>query len=294
MQIVRELSDLAPALSEWRNAGEKIALVPTMGALHAGHMALVDAARVAVDRVVASIFVNPLQFGANEDLDRYPRQEAEDAELLEAHGCDLIRMPTANQLYPPGFATTVSVAGVSQRWDGEARPGHFAGVATVVAKLFTATRPDLAFFGEKDFQQLAVIRRMNADLGLGVEIEAVPTVRDSDGLALSSRNAYLTSDERERALALPRALEEARAAIEQGKPVDPVLDRARARLDEAGFARVDYLALVDAETLEPLKTQLGEMRLIAAAIIGTTRLIDNMRVHPKSPENTEPGQDKSL
>ena len=278
MQIVRELSDLGPALSAWRKAGEKIALVPTMGALHAGHMALVDAARAGGGKVVASIFVNPLQFGANEDLDRYPRQEAKDAKLLEAHGCDLLWMPTADQLYPPGFATTVSVAGISERWDGEARPGHFAGVATVVAKLFAAVRPDLAFFGEKDFQQLAVIRRMTEDLALRVEVRGVPTVRDSDGLALSSRNAYLTLDERRQALALPRALEEARDAIEGGQPVNPVLDRARDRLSDAGFNRIDYFALVDAATLEPLEDAAGEMRLIAAAVIGSTRLIDNVRV----------------
>ena len=278
MQIVREMSDLASALNRWRAEGLTIALVPTMGALHAGHMALVDAARAGADKVVASIFVNPLQFGADEDLGRYPRQEAEDAKLLEAHGCDLLWMPTADQLYPTGFATTVSVAGVSERWDGEARPGHFAGVATVVAKLFTATGPDRAFFGEKDFQQLAVIHRMTEDLGLGVEIRGVPTLRDADGLALSSRNAYLSADERQRALALPRALEEARDAIQSGKPVDPVLDRARDRLGDAGFSRIDYFALVDAATLEPLETASGEMRLIAAAVIGTTRLIDNMRV----------------
>jgi pantoate--beta-alanine ligase len=241
-------------------------------------MALVDAARAEGGRVVASIFVNPLQFGANEDLNRYPRQEAEDVKLLEAHGCDLIWMPTAEQLYPPGFATTVSVAGVSERWDGEARPGHFAGVATVVAKLFTAVRPDLAFFGEKDFQQLAVIRRMTQDLGLAVEIRGVATVRDADGLALSSRNAYLSADERRRALALPQALNEARDAIRSGKPVDPVLDRAKDRLSDAGFSRIDYFALVDAQTLEPLETASGEMQLIAAAVIGATRLIDNVRV----------------
>ena len=278
MQIVREMSDLDQALQTWRDAGQSTALVPTMGALHAGHMALVNAGRAGAGKVVASIFVNPLQFGANEDLGRYPRQEAEDAKLLEAHGCDLIWMPTADQLYPPGFATTVSVAGVSERWDGEARPGHFAGVATVVAKLFTAVRPDIAYFGEKDFQQLAVIRRMTDDLGLGVEIRGVPTVRDADGLALSSRNAYLTADERQRALALPLALEEAHNAILGGKPVDPVLDRAKVQLSDAGFSRIDYFALVDAATLEPLETASGAMRLIAAAVIGTTRLIDNMRV----------------
>jgi pantoate--beta-alanine ligase len=241
-------------------------------------MALIEAAKVEADRVVASIFVNPLQFGPAEDLDRYPRQEAEDAELLEHHGCDLLWMPTATQLYPPGFATTVGVSGVSERWDGAARPGHFSGVATVVAKLFTAVRPDMAFFGEKDFQQLAVIRRMESDLGLGVTVRGVPTVRDDDGLALSSRNAYLSADERQRALTLPQALEQAREAILGGEPVEAALDDAKRRLADAGFNRIDYFALVDSATLEPLDTPAGEMRLIAAAVIGTTRLIDNISV----------------
>jgi len=278
MQIIREMSDLGVALKPWREAGHRIALVPTMGALHAGHMALVEAAKAEADRVVASIFVNPLQFGPNEDLDRYPRQEAEDAELLEHRGCDLLWVPTADQLYPPGFATTVSVAGVSERWDGASRPGHFDGVATVVAKLFTAVRPDMAFFGEKDFQQLAVIRRMTADLGLRVSIHGIETVRDADGLALSSRNAYLSEDERRRALALPQALEKAREAIRGGEPVEAALEQAKRLLSDAGFSRVDYFALVDSDTLEPVETPAGEMRLIAAAVIGTTRLIDNLRV----------------
>jgi pantoate--beta-alanine ligase len=278
MQIIRRLSDLGPALLPWREQGQTIALVPTMGALHAGHMALVEAARNEADRVVASIFVNPLQFGANEDLARYPRQESEDAELLQHHDCDLLWLPNVDQLYPPGFATTVSVSGVSDRWDGAARPGHFTGVATVVAKLLTAVRPNLAFFGEKDFQQLAVIRRMVADLGMDAAVRGVPTVRDADGLALSSRNAYLDADERKRAVALPRALEEARAAILGGEPVEAVLDDARRTLSKAGFKAVDYIALVDSETLDPLEVPSGEMRLIAAAVIGTTRLIDNIRV----------------
>lgn len=269
---------MAPAMFPWREAGETIALVPTMGALHAGHMALIEAARAEADRVVASIFVNPLQFGAGEDLDRYPRQEEEDAELLQRHGCDLLWLPTAEQLYPPGFATTVSVSGVSERWDGAARPGHFAGVATVVAKLFTAVRPTRAFFGEKDFQQLAVIRRMETDLGLGVDIRAVPTVRDEDGLALSSRNAYLTPDERRRAIALPRTLERTREAILGGEPVESALEDARRNLSQAGFGRIDYFALVDSASLEPVAEPMGEMRLIVAAVMGTTRLIDNIRV----------------
>ncbi|HXG99369.1 MAG TPA: pantoate--beta-alanine ligase [Sphingomicrobium sp.] len=278
MQILRQISELAPATAGWRAAGEKIALVPTMGALHPGHMALVDAARARADRVVTTIFVNPLQFGAGEDLDRYPRPEAEDVALLEAHGCDMLWMPAVAELYPPGFATRISVSGVSERWEGEARPGHSAGVATVVAKLFAAVRPDLALFGEKDFQQLAVIRRMTSDLGLGVGVVGVPTVRESDGLALSSRNAYLSGDERARATELPRVLNQARDAIVKGVPVDEALAQARERLGDAGFASVDYIALIDSESLEPLKAAAGEMRLIAAATIGTTRLIDNIRV----------------
>ncbi|MGI8931582.1 MAG: pantoate--beta-alanine ligase [Sphingomicrobium sp.] len=278
MQIVRESIDLAAAVTGWRADRQTIALVPTMGALHAGHMALVDAARSRAGRVVATIFVNPLQFGAGEDLDRYPRQEAADAAMLEAHGCDLLWTPSAVQLYPAGFATTVRVAGVSERWDGAARPGHFDGVATVVAKLFAAVRPDIALFGEKDYQQLAVIRRMEVDLGLGVMVEGIATVRDADGLALSSRNAYLSADQRQRAPALPRSLEEARDALIGGAPVEATLELARARLVEAGVGRIDYFALVDAATLEPVARPEGEMRLIAAATIGTTRLIDNIRV----------------
>ncbi|WP_324809314.1 pantoate--beta-alanine ligase [Sphingomonas sp. LY29] len=278
MQIVRELSDLAAALAPWRANGETIALVPTMGALHAGHLALIAEARTRADRVAATIFVNPLQFAPTDDLDRYPRREAEDAALLGEAGCDLLWTPTATQLYPEGFETTVHVAGVSERWDGAARPGHFDGVATVVAKLFLAVRPTTAIFGEKDFQQLAVIRRMERDLGLGIAIHGVETVRDADGLALSSRNAYLSADERKRALALPMALEQARREISEGEPVSEVLDAARQSLRDAGFERIDYVALVDAATLEPVRTAEGEMRLLAAAVIGTTRLIDNIRV----------------
>ena len=280
MQIVRESIALRELIGQWRGAGERIALVPTMGALHAGHMALVEAARAGADRVIASIFVNPLQFGPNEDLARYPRTEQADATLLERHGCDALWLPAAIDLYPEGFATKVSVKGVSELWDGAARPRHFAGVATVVAKLLIAVQPDVALFGEKDFQQLAVIRRMVIDLGLRQEIVGVPTVRDADGLALSSRNAYLSADDRQRALALPKALNEARTAIESGEHilVSTLLAVARAKLAAAGFTKVDYLALVDAATLEPLDHASGEMRLIAAATIGTTRLIDNIRV----------------
>jgi pantoate--beta-alanine ligase len=278
LQSIRDAEQLESALIALRAGGHSLALVPTMGALHAGHIALIEEARRRADRVAATIFVNPLQFGAGEDLDRYPRQEERDAELLEAAGCDLLWLPEREHIYPQGFATTISVAGVSERWEGEARPGHFDGVATVVAKLFNAVRPDVALFGEKDFQQLAVIRRMAMDLGQEVEIIAVPTVRDTDGLALSSRNAYLSEDERQRAVALPKALIRAAERIRSGATVAIAIDGAKAALREAGFERIDYVALVDAATLEPLDAPIGIMRLIAAASIGGTRLIDNIPV----------------
>ena len=278
MQIIRDLAGLPPALGALRGKGERIALVPTMGALHAGHMALVTEAKRRTERVVATIFVNPLQFGANEDLARYPRREAEDAAMLEAAGCDLVWLPTAAQLYPPGFATNISVSGISERWDGAARPGHFDGVATVVAKLLLAVMPDVALFGEKDYQQLAVIRRLVADLGLAIEVVGVPIVRDADGLALSSRNAYLTPDERRRAVAMPQSLIAARDAIRAGRAVDEVLARARAMLEAAGFSAIDYFALVDAASLEPIDTLDRPARLAAAAKMGATRLIDNLAV----------------
>jgi len=275
VQIVRSSEELAHA----RRALEgTLALVPTMGALHAGHIALVEEAKRCADTVAASIFVNPTQFGANEDFGRYPRREAEDARLLEQSGCDLIWMPSVVDVYPDGFATSIHVRGVADRWEGEARPGHFDGVATVVAKLLLSVRPDVALFGEKDLQQLAVIRRMVADLDVQVKIVGVPTVREEDGLALSSRNAYLSESERGRAVALPRALEYARSAILDGTSVRLALDTARKSLVEAGFSRIDYFALVDAATLEPLEAPTGAMRLIAAAMIGTTRLIDNIAV----------------
>jgi pantoate--beta-alanine ligase len=255
-----------------------VALVPTMGALHAGHMALIAEAKKRAGKVAASIFVNPTQFGEGEDFGRYPRREAEDARMLEEAGCDLLWVPSVQDVYPQGFATTVSIRGLTELWEGEARPGHFDGVATVVAKLLLAVRPDVALFGEKDFQQLAVIRQMVRDLDFGVEIVGVPTVREPDGLALSSRNGYLAADERERAVALPRGLQTARAEILDGKPVAETLHEARAWLRNAGFSRIDYLALVDAATLKPLDEPRGDMRLIAAAVIGTTRLIDNIAV----------------
>ena len=277
MQTIREARQLPAALIALRAGGKSLALVPTMGALHAGHLALVEEAKRRADRVAATIFVNPLQFGANEDFGRYPRQEEKDAEALAEAGCDLLWLPQPEEMYPAGFATNVSVKGLGDRWEGEARPGHFDGVATVVAKLLCAVRPDIAVFGEKDFQQLAVIRRMTQDLQLGVEILGVPTVRDADGLALSSRNSYLSADERRRAGELPTALKDAAADIRSGTPVSEALARAVERLKSAGF-NVDYVALVNSLTLEPLEKPEGSMRLIAAATIGTTRLLDNIPV----------------
>ncbi|MEO7240996.1 MAG: pantoate--beta-alanine ligase [Sphingomicrobium sp.] len=277
MQIVRASEELTPALAALRRAGP-LALVPTMGALHAGHLALIAEAKRRAPCVAATIFVNPLQFGAGEDLERYPRSEAADAAMLAEAGCDLVWLPSVEDIYPSGFATRVHVARLSERWEGAARPGHFDGVATVVARLLLAVRPDIALFGDKDFQQLAVIRRLVADLALGVTIVGVPIVRDDDGLALSSRNAFLSPNERVRALALPLALGEARRAIGAGEPVGAALEAAQAALTAAGFAPIDYVALVDAETLEPLNIPSGAMRLIAAATIGRTRLIDNLAV----------------
>jgi pantoate--beta-alanine ligase len=280
VQTVRDVAALRAAVAELRSGGGRIALVPTMGALHAGHMALVAEARRRAEHVVASIFVNPMQFGANEDLSTYPRREASDAKMLDEAGCALLWAPDAETVYPGGFATIVSVAGVSDGLDGAARPGHFDGVATVVLKLFNQVAPDVALFGEKDFQQLAVIRRMAKDLDLGLEIVGVPTQRDADGLALSSRNAYLTEAERKAARALPRALGEAAGAIRRGGDVGEVLAAAREKLVKAGFEPIDYVALCDTGTLAPLERLDRPARLLAAAKLGMTRLIDNLAVDP--------------
>jgi pantoate--beta-alanine ligase len=277
VQTVRTSEELTRALGQLKRRGT-LALVPTMGALHAGHMALVEEAQRRTDSVAATIFVNPMQFGANEDFGRYPRREEEDARMLEAAGCELLWIPPVEDIYPPRFATKISVAGVAERWEGEARPGHFDGVATVVAKLLLAVQPDVALFGEKDFQQLAVIRRMAADLDLRPEIIGVPIVREPDGLALSSRNAYLSVEQRKRAVALPNALNAARDAILDGMPVGRALQRGKQSLMDAGFLRIDYFALVDAATLEPVESPEEATRLIAAAVVGSTRLIDNLAV----------------
>ena len=284
MDVIRELPQLRAAVAGLRADGagrgaRAIALVPTMGALHAGHIALVDAARASGAAVVASIFVNPKQFGPTEDLSRYPRRETADLAMLSDAGCDLAWLPSADAMYPAGFATNVGVSGITERWDGAARPGHFDGVATVVTKLLNQVAPTHAYFGEKDFQQLAVVRRLVADLDLPVEIVGVPTERADDGLALSSRNIYLDESERAKAVALPRALGVAQRTIEEGGDADTALAEATRTLEAAGFA-VDYLALVDAETLQPGANADRPRRLLAAARLGATRLIDNLAVAP--------------
>ena len=283
MLTVDTLPGLRDAVRELRMGDQSLALVPTMGALHQGHLALVREARRRADRVAVSIFVNPKQFGPSEDLDAYPRQLVQDSALLEAEGVDLLWAPPVVQIYPEGFATNVSVSGVSDGLCGASRPGHFDGVATVVLKLFNQVQPDIALFGEKDWQQLAVIRRMARDLDLTMphadSIIGVPTVREADGLAMSSRNAYLSPEDRARAAALPRSMREAILRLEAGEAVQAVLADLESALIAGGFARVDYAVLADAASLEPLN-RLDERpaRLLVAARIGGTRLIDNMPV----------------
>jgi pantoate--beta-alanine ligase len=281
VQTVDRLVPLRKAVDSLRARGE-IALVPTMGALHEGHLTLVREARKVAPSVVVSIFVNPTQFGPNEDLAAYPRQMAEDSKLLEAENVDLLWAPSVEEVYPDGFATTISVAGLGETLCGASRPGHFDGVATVVAKLFAQVRPDVALFGEKDWQQLAVIRRMARDLDLtqppADRILGVPTVREADGLAMSSRNRYLSPEDRARAAALPRLMRDAVGSIADGNVAEALADLKKGLLD-AGFFGVDYAELADAQFLLPLAAHSPiPSRLFVAARIGGTRLIDNMPV----------------
>ncbi|RIV86634.1 pantoate--beta-alanine ligase [Aurantiacibacter zhengii] len=289
MQTVTTLPNLRQAVDELRGSALKrdtIALVPTMGALHEGHLTLVREAAKRADHVAVSIFVNPRQFGPNEDLDAYPRQMAEDSAKLEAEGVALLWAPDMEAMYPAGYATNISVSGVSTGLCGADRPGHFDGVATVVCKLFNQVRPDMALFGEKDWQQLAVIRRMSRDLDLTLPhvdaIYGVPIVRDPDGLAMSSRNAYLSPEHRAAAATLPRAMDEAIARIRDGQEAAPTLAMLEDQLLGAGFASVDYAELRDADSIALLdgetSTDLDNARLFVAARIGGTRLIDNKPV----------------
>jgi len=288
VQTTNTLDALRKSVGKLRGNGDRagggtVGLVPTMGALHEGHLTLIRRAREACDHVVASIFVNPTQFGPNEDLDAYPRQLEADAAMLEAEGCALLWAPGVEVMYPRGFASSISVTGVSEELCGADRPGHFDGVATVVCKLFNQVQPDMAFFGEKDFQQLAVIRTMARDLDLTRphvhQIIGVPTVREADGLAMSSRNRYLSEDDRAAAATLPRAMKAAIAGIEGGGEVSAALSALKEQLMTAGFASVDYAVLADATSLAPLNELAGApARLLVAARIGGTRLIDNMGV----------------
>ena len=278
LAILRTIADLRAAIGFYHRAGETMGLVPTMGALHRGHMALVAAAKENCDRVVATIFVNPTQFGAREDLGAYPRDEAGDAAQLNSVGVDLLFAPSVEQIYPAGFSTEVKVKGLTEHLCGISRPGHFEGVATVVAKLLNQVQCQRAFFGEKDFQQLQVIRRMARDLDIPTEIVGVPTVREPDGLALSSRNRYLTAADRAIAGALPRFLRQIAEALADGAPAAPRLDAVKRALGAAGFSKIDYVELCDAESLQPVAAARPGARVFAAAYVGRTRLIDNLPV----------------
>lgn len=275
---ITSLEELRRTVAAWRAARQRIALVPTMGALHAGHLALVDAAKQQADRVIVSIFVNPTQFGPNEDFHKYPRPLNEDLAQLTQAGADAAWLPSVELMYPQGFATSIHVSGVSEGLCGASRPGHFDGVATVVTKLFNQVMPDTALFGEKDYQQLAVIKRLASDLNMPIKVIGVQIARETDGLALSSRNRYLNPAERAIASALARNLQLTAAALMAGAPVEPSLNAGRSALEKAGFNRVEYLELRDAETLTPLKQSKVGARLLAAVWLGTTRLIDNIAV----------------
>ncbi len=278
LPVVRTVADLRLALGIVRESKRTIGLVPTMGALHEGHLSLVRAAKQRSSFVVATLFVNPKQFAPHEDFERYPRDEAGDANLLAGAGCDLLYAPERGAMYPDGFATSVLVSSVSTMLEGEMRPHFFGGVATVVTKLLLQALPDKAFFGEKDYQQLLVIKQLARDLDIPVEIIGCPTVREHDGLAMSSRNAYLSPDERRIAARLNLVLHDAITAFRAGAPVDAVELEAQRHLTAGGFTAVDYVAIRDAATLQPLLTRATSGRILAAAWLSKTRLIDNMAV----------------
>lgn len=277
LSVFDAVAPLRAQVAAWRAVGDRIVLVPTMGALHAGHLALVAQARAIGDRVVASIFVNPTQFGPNEDFSRYPRDTASDLALLAEAGVDAAYLPDAAVMYPAGFSTRIAVDGVSEGLCGGFRPGHFSGVATVVTKLINQAQPDVALFGEKDFQQLQVIRRAMRDLDIPVLIEGVPTLREADGLALSSRNRYLTPEERARAPRLHAVLTRIAAGLNAGEPAEALVAEGRTDLEAAGFGPIQYLEIRDAGSLAPVSDlRTGPVRILAAAYLGATRLIDNV------------------
>ncbi|QGZ94611.1 pantoate--beta-alanine ligase [Terricaulis silvestris] len=277
LPAVRDVTALRDAVRAWRKAGLRVGLVPTMGALHEGHLSLVRAAKERCDRVVASLFVNPRQFAPHEDFERYPRDEGGDSQMLAGAGCDLLFAPERGVMYPEGFATSVIVADVSVPLEGDFRPHFFGGVATVVTKLLLQCLPDVALFGEKDYQQLLVIKKLARDLDIPVEILGCPTVREHDGLAMSSRNAYLSEDERRIAGRLNLILHDAIKAVRHGAPIADAEAEASRHLTAAGFTVVDYVAIRHAETLAPV-SDASSARILAAAWLGKTRLIDNMAV----------------
>lgn len=280
MHIARTVPDLRAHVAAWRKAGDSVAVVPTMGALHAGHLSLVAAARASGARVIVTLFVNPRQFDRPQDLANYPRTEDRDRLVLEPAGVDLLFAPGVDEVYPPGFATSVHVAGLTRGMCGDFRPGHFDGMATVVTKLFLMTGADRAFFGEKDWQQLQIVRRLAADLNIPIEVKGCPTVRETDGLAMSSRNERLTAADRAIAPALHEAMQTATARLRTGEDAAAALETARARITAAGFDRVEYLDLRHPDTLQPLDRADGPARLLAAAWLGRVRLIDNIAVWP--------------
>jgi pantoate--beta-alanine ligase len=281
LTTVRTVADLRTHLAPWRKAGESIALVPTMGALHAGHLSLVTLAKSKADRVVVSIFVNPIQFGPREDFNTYPRDEAGDIEKLGEAGADLVFVPDTAEMYPGGFSTKVRIGDLTEDLCGANRPNHFDGVATVVTKLLLQCAPDVAIFGEKDYQQLLVIKHLVRDLNIPVEILGGEIVRENDGLALSSRNAYLSPSERETAPLLHQTISEVAASLVRGEGADAACVAGRFKLEAAGF-RVDYVAVRDPDTLKPLSGPVKRARVLAAVYLGKTRLIDNVPVLPTS------------
>ena len=287
MSIITSLRQMKAASARLKSAGRTIGLVPTMGYLHEGHLRLVRASKKTTDATVVSIFVNPTQFGPREDLAKYPRDFARDARMLRAEGTDILFTPRASDMYPPGYKTFVEVHELQNKLCGRSRPIHFRGVCTVVLKLFNIVRPDKAFFGQKDAQQAVIIRRMARDLDLDVEIEVKPIIRDADGLALSSRNAYLNPAERKAALVLTRSLKEAKMMVDQGQRKTAVLlGRIRSRLQGEPLARVDYVAVVDPEELEPLSLVKDRALIALAVFIGRTRLLDNITVRIKAKAKT--------
>ena len=276
LPVVRTIAELQDRLAGWRAAGARIGFVPTMGALHNGHLSLVGLAAEHADKVVVSIFVNPAQFAPHEDLDAYPRTEKEDAEKLAKHAADLIFAPNAKEMYPEGDDLSVHVEGLSEGLESDTRPHFFGGVAAVVTKLFHAVEPDVAVFGEKDYQQLLVVKKLVSDLGLAIEIVAGPTGREADGLAMSSRNAYLSANERKQAPQLFAAITEVAQQIKDGASIAEARDAGLAILQDAGFDPIDYLEVRDAESLAPIDAVVRPARVLVAAKLGTTRLIDNI------------------